>query len=199
MRSRQTPCTVHTRKVAVQLSTRGRRTKAGGQRSRGRIERSQGPSGDVLVLEACLSPPVESRESVPPRASGFCPGELPVFRSFAALLLSLAVVAHAADRLPAENARIEYLISIIAALSDAQFIRNGKAYDNKAAVDHVREKLRFAGSRVRTAEDFIRDCASVSSLSRKPYEIRFSDGRMVPAAQFLQEKLQEFDRQNRRQ
>lgn len=116
----------------------------------------------------------------------------------AALLLGLTAVAHAADRLPAENARIEYLISMVAALPDAQFIRNGKAYGNRAAVDHLRDKLRLAGDQVRTAEDFIRYCASVSSLSGKPYEIRFADGRVVLSAQFLQEKLQEFDRQNAR-
>ena len=121
-----------------------------------------------------------------------------MLRVLAVLLLSLAVVAHGADRLPAEDARIEYLISVIAALPDAQFIRNGTAYDNKAAVDHLREKLRLAGGRVRTAEDFIRSCASESSITGKPYEIRFADGSVMLSAEFLQEKLREFDRQNAR-
>ena len=119
-----------------------------------------------------------------------------MLRLLAACLLALAVVAQAADRLPAESARIEYLIGVIAALPDAQFIRNGKAYDNQAAVDHLREKLRLAGGRVRTAEDFIRFCASESSITGQPYEIRFADGRVLPSAEFLQEKLAEFDRQN---
>lgn len=121
-----------------------------------------------------------------------------MLRFLAVFLLSPAVVAHAADRLPAEDARIEYLIAVIAALPDAQFIRNGKAYDNKAAVDHLRDKLRLAGGRVRTAEDFIRDCASESSITGTPYEIRFADGRVLLSAEFLQEKLHEFDRQNDR-
>ena len=119
-------------------------------------------------------------------------------RWFAAFLLTLAAVAHAAERLPAENARIEYLISVVASLPDAQFIRNGKAYDSRTAVDHLRDKLRFADGRVRTAEDFIRYCASVSSLSGRPYEIRFADGRVLPSAQFLQQKLLEFDRHSGR-
>jgi hypothetical protein len=119
-------------------------------------------------------------------------------RILAVALLTLAAVAHAGDRPPLEEARIEYLIAVIGALPGAQFIRNGKAYDGKAAVDHLRFKLRYAGSSVRTAEDFIRYCATESSLSGEPYQIRFADGRTVASAVFLRQKLVEFDRQNAR-
>jgi len=114
----------------------------------------------------------------------------------AVVLLSLSTVTLADGLAPGESARIEYLLSSIAALPDAQFVRNGSAYDAKAAVEHLRSKLRYAGSRVKTAEDFIRYCASESSVSGKPYEIRFSDGRVVPAAAFLRQKLLQFDTQN---
>jgi hypothetical protein len=110
--------------------------------------------------------------------------------------LAFAVVASADDRLPAENARIEYLLSTVASLHDAQFMRNGTAYDSAAAVEHLRVKLRAAGAHVKTAEDFIRYCASASSVSGTPYEIRFSDGRVVPSADFLRQKLTEFDRKS---
>jgi hypothetical protein len=46
---------------------------------------------------------------------------------------------------------------------------------------------------VQTAEDFIRDCASDSSISGTPYEIRFADGTVLRAADFLRQKLVEFD------
>ena len=114
-------------------------------------------------------------------------------RLFAVLLLTLAAVATATDRLPAEEARIEYLLAVVASLPDAQFIRNGMAYDGTAAVKHMRAKLRFAGARVKTAEDFIRYCGSESAVSGKPYEIRFADGRVVLSADFLRQKLVEFD------
>ena len=114
-------------------------------------------------------------------------------RLFAVVLLTLAAVATATDRLPAEEARIEYLLAVVASLPDAQFIRNGSAYDSTAAVKHMRAKLRFAGRRVKTAEDFIRYCGSESSLSGKPYEIRFADGRVVLSADFLRQRLAEFD------
>lgn len=112
----------------------------------------------------------------------------------AALLLSLMPVLRAADRPSVENARIEYLLSVVSGLHDAQFIRNGTAYDSAAAVDHLRTKLRMAGSRVQTAEDFIRLCATESSVSGKPYEIRLADGRQVLSAQFLRQQLAAFDK-----
>jgi len=40
-------------------------------------------------------------------------------------------------------------------------------------------KWKYAGKRVKTAEDFIRCCASVSSISGSKYRIRFADGRTV--------------------
>ena len=114
-------------------------------------------------------------------------------RLFAVALLTFAAVATATDRLPAEDARIEYLLTVVASLHDAQFIRNGTSYDSATAVKHLRLKLRAAGSRIKTAEDFIRNCASASSVSGRPYEIRFSDGRVVRSADFLRQKLMEFD------
>ena len=108
-------------------------------------------------------------------------------------LLALAALTGASDPSPIEDARIEYLLTAVGSLQDAQFIRNGKPYDSKAAVDHLRTKLRAAGSRVQTAEDFIRVCASESSISGKPYEIRFADGTVLLAADFLRQKLLEFD------
>jgi hypothetical protein len=42
-------------------------------------------------------------------------------RLFAVALLTLATVANAIDRSPAEDARIEYLLTVVASLPDAQF------------------------------------------------------------------------------
>jgi hypothetical protein len=118
-----------------------------------------------------------------------------VYRLLAVALLAVASLARAGALAPPEQVRIEYLLSVVGSLHEAQFIRNGTAYDSTAAVSHMRTKLRAAGSRVRTAEDFVRYCASTSSISGKPYEIRFPDGRVVRSADFLRQKLVEFDRQ----
>jgi hypothetical protein len=121
-----------------------------------------------------------------------------VVRLFAIALFTFAVAVNASDRSPVETARIEYLLAIVASMHDAQFIRNGTSYDSAAAVRHLRLKLRAAGSRIKTAEDFINYCASASSVSGRPYEIRFSDGRVVRSADFLRGKLREFDKENER-
>jgi hypothetical protein len=90
-----------------------------------------------------------------------------------------------------EARKIEHLIDAVAQLSDAKFVRNGAAYDAGKAADHLRLKLREAGERVATAEDFIRLCASRSSVSGKPYEIEFADGRRITSEAFLRAKLKE--------
>lgn len=109
---------------------------------------------------------------------------LPVFtlRLTALLLVGIVSLAHAGDLAPLKSQKIDYLINAIATLGDAKFIRNGTAFDARTAADHLRLKLKNAGSRVRTAEDFIRYCASVSSVSGTPYQIRFADGRVVTSA-----------------
>jgi Family of unknown function (DUF5329) len=103
--------------------------------------------------------------------------------------------AQAGDLSPTQSARIEYLIGTIQSLPNAQFIRNNTSYDAKAAADHLRLKLRNAGSRVRSAEDFIHHCASQSSISGMPYLIRFSDGRVISSGDYLRQMLAEYDKQ----
>jgi Family of unknown function (DUF5329) len=96
---------------------------------------------------------------------------------------------------PTEAAKIESLIQSVAHLERAVFIRNGSTYDAKAAADHLRRKLANAGSRVKTAEDFIRYCGSASSMTGRPYQIRYDDGRVVTSEAFLRARLAELDAQ----
>lgn len=118
----------------------------------------------------------------------------------ARLLLSLifcvvAVPGVHADVTPASEAqRIEYLIRSVEQLSHAKFIRNGAAHDTRAAADHLRLKLRNAGGRCNTADDFIRLCGSRSSISGQPYHIRLADGTLMTSEAFLRAKLEELDR-----
>src|SRR5579862_8348539 len=114
--------------------------------------------------------------------------------ALALFLLAPPPMARAADLSPLESARIEYLIASIESLPDAQFIRNGTSYDAKTAAAHLRLKLRTAGSRVKSAEDFIRYCASESSISGLPYQIRFADGHLVTSLEYLRGRLAEYDR-----
>jgi hypothetical protein len=117
-----------------------------------------------------------------------------VSRRFALVLLVFAAIAGAAPPSMPEAQKIEYLLVAIESLPNAQFMRNGAAYDAKSAAEHLRVKLQKAGSRVTTADDFIRLCASTSSTSGEPYRIRFADGRTVTSEAYLRQRLAEFPR-----
>ena len=52
----------------------------------------------------------------------------------------------------------------------------------------LRTKLFYAGSRVKTADEFIDHIAS-ATLSGSTYFVRYPDGKQVPSAQFLRAEL----------
>ncbi len=113
-----------------------------------------------------------------------------VLLSFLALLSLASGMVFA--QVPAEAAKIRYLIASVETLEGAQFLRNGSVYDAKAAADHLRLKLRTAGDWVKTAEDFIRLCGSRSSLSGETYRIRLADGTIIDAEVFFRNRLKTF-------
>ena len=98
-----------------------------------------------------------------------------------------------------EKTKIDFLLHSIAEI-DGVFIRNDSEHTAKEAVSHLRMKLErgmnswFAPDKEEwTAEMFIDKLASKSSLSGKPYKIKFSDGRMVLSKEWLYEKLKSFE------
>jgi Family of unknown function (DUF5329) len=92
-----------------------------------------------------------------------------------------------------EAQKIEALIRAVADLQGAVFIRNGTEHAPRAAADHLRLKWRNASRRVKTAPEFIQYCASGSSLSGKPYEIRLKDGRTVLSRDWLWTELKRME------
>jgi hypothetical protein len=111
------------------------------------------------------------------------------------LVLSLFCASLAFARDAREQAGIDYVIGSLGSLKGAVFIRNGTEYDAKAAQDHLRSKLKYAGERVKTAEEFVKYCASESSMTHEAYRIRFADGTSTKTADFFASKLKEFDQQ----
>lgn len=108
----------------------------------------------------------------------------------ATVLLLAAVHVCAGD--PSETARIQYLLASVEALEGATFIRNGSEHDARAAAAHLRLKLKAAGNKVQTAEDFIKFCASRSSMTGESYLIRLADGTTVQSEAFFRNKLRTF-------
>jgi hypothetical protein len=76
-------------------------------------------------------------------------------------------------------------------LKGAIFIRNGSEHNGKEAAEHLRMKLQNAVV-VKTADDFIRLCASKSMITGKPYMIRLSDGKTMKSEEYFREKLKEY-------
>ena len=103
------------------------------------------------------------------------------------LLSLMGGYAYAQDS--SEAAKIRYLIGSVEALQGVKFLRNGSEYDAKKAADHLRLKLKMAGDRVKTAEDFIRLCGSKSSVSGEAYRMRLPDGTTMYAEAFFRERL----------
>ena len=91
-----------------------------------------------------------------------------------------------------ESQKIEALIQAVEALpGSTKFVRNDAEHDAGKAGEHLRLKLRESRGRCKSAEDFIRVCASGSSVSGKPYQIRFADGSMQTSEAFLRARLKE--------
>lgn len=104
-------------------------------------------------------------------------------------VLFLPSVAHAQDKELTETGKIEALIRIVEGLEGAVFIRNGTQYDCRKAAEHLRSKWQWKRKEIKTARDFIRLAASRSSISGRPYLIRFKDGREVKSGDFLLAEL----------
>jgi hypothetical protein len=73
------------------------------------------------------------------------------------------------------------------------FIRNGVEYSAKEARGHLERKLSRAGSRVRTAEQFIQHIASRSYMTGTPYYVKYPDGSTIEVSVWLRRKLREIE------
>ena len=66
---------------------------------------------------------------------------------------------------------IDHLLNFVAA-STCTFVRNGTEYPPDKARDHLASKYQFAGSRITTAEEFIKYLATESSMSGELYHVK---------------------------
>lgn len=111
----------------------------------------------------------------------------------AALLGGMAAGARAAPS-AAEMARIERLITMIGSRRDMKLVRNGTEHDTETAVTFLRGKLKAQGGDIKTAEEFIDRIASKSSMTGQLYWVKLSDGREIPAGDFLRIELVRLDK-----
>lgn len=95
-----------------------------------------------------------------------------------------------------ERDKIERLIEGIAVLENAVFVRNGTEHDAEQAAEHLQHKWNHAGGRIDTADAFIEELASRSSMTGRAYQIRFADGSTVSSGDYLGQRLAELESQN---
>jgi hypothetical protein len=86
---------------------------------------------------------------------------------------------------------IDYLVEFIRA-SDVVFIRNDKEHTSLEAAEHMLKKYKYAKRKVKTPEDFIKFCASESTVSGKPYHVRLGDGTTLTSAAWLLAALEDY-------
>ncbi len=91
-----------------------------------------------------------------------------------------------------EAAKIEQLVELVRD-SGHTFIRNGEEYSSTEAADHLMMKLEKAGDRVHTAEEFIGEIASRSSITGAPYHLRTADGSKFVTRDWLLRRLGELE------
>jgi len=116
----------------------------------------------------------------------------------AGLTAAFAVLACLASPLAMADgaaAEIEYLLTTMGQ-SDCTFIRNGEEHDAEDAEAHLRMKYRRGKRYASTAEDFIENLASKSSMSRKPYLISCDGAEPGESGAWLRELLNEYRRSN---
>jgi hypothetical protein len=85
---------------------------------------------------------------------------------------------------------INYLLGFIDR-SGCKFYRNGSWYDSHRAQSHLRDKYNYLAARgaIKTAEDFIEQAASRSSMSGEEYQIQCEAGPVVPSGLWLRTAL----------
>ncbi len=88
------------------------------------------------------------------------------------------------------QSEINYLLGFIEE-SGCRFYRNGSWYDSKTARTHLRGKYDFlvARDRIESAEDFIEQAATKSSLSGEAYAIKCGGAPVVATNRWLLEVL----------
>jgi hypothetical protein len=104
--------------------------------------------------------------------------------------LALAPVGRAAPPAIAQT-EINYLLGFVES-SACEFFRNGSWYGAKTAAAHLRDKYQMllaTGSQIYSAEDFIEEAATKSSLSGRPYQVRCNGKIAVTANEWLRDVL----------
>lgn len=77
---------------------------------------------------------------------------------------------------------------------ECKFVRNGTEHEPKEAREHMERKLKATDGKVQTIPNFIEYIGTKSSVTGKPYLVKFSDGKTVESAVWLKTKWEEISK-----
>lgn len=106
-------------------------------------------------------------------------------------LLSLAVPTAGFSEDENLQEAVDYLMEFVRS-SDVVFIRNDKEHSAEDAAEHILKKYKYAKRKVKTPEDFIKYCATKSTMSGKQYHVRLAGGRTITSAEWLLAALERY-------
>jgi hypothetical protein len=113
-------------------------------------------------------------------------------KRFAAIaIFSLAsVLAFGAELSASSRAEIESLLGTLGS-SDCEFYRNGSWYSGIQAQAHLKRKYEYLANRglISSAEEFIVESGTKSSLSGEPYQVRCPQQEAQPSSTWLAGEL----------
>lgn len=93
----------------------------------------------------------------------------------------------------AQEARVNAMLTELGKQSTLTFVRNGSEHSASEAESHLRLKLSKTRKRLNTAEQFIDNVASKSSISGTPYEVRIPGQSSEKADVYLHALLKKTD------
>ncbi|SET22858.1 DUF5329 family protein [Thalassotalea agarivorans] len=106
-------------------------------------------------------------------------------------LVYAALVLFSAVSIADTQAEINYLLAQVSS-SNCKFERNGKKYEAKDAVKHIKKKYDYFEADIETAEDFIKLSATKSTMSGKYYMMHCPSQKPVKSEQWLLSKLADY-------
>lgn len=111
------------------------------------------------------------------------------FLSIVVLLFSVFFVSQTLALSPEEKIRTEALLTELGKQQNLTFTRNGTEHSAVDAESHLRLKLGKTHKRLQTAEQFIDNVASKSSITGEQYQVKDGQGNIIPANKYLHELL----------
>lgn len=107
------------------------------------------------------------------------------------VFLAVGIIRPVGAAEAAVHAEINYLLAVIER-SEGRFIRGGAEYTASEGAEHMRVKLKRAGGRIKTADEFIEGVATRSYLTGAAYLVRLPNGKTVATGPWLTEALAAF-------